>query len=113
MHGGFNPRASRSRAQGVVRVAERIDVARAMANYAQAEMAQGTRLIAITRHMLGLMNGLKGAKAWRRQLSESARKAEATATIITKAAESVEAVNTVDTTESVARQKQQEEQLVA
>ena len=95
------------------RVAERIDVARAMANYAQAEMAQGTRLIAITRHMLGLMNGLKGAKAWRRQLSESARKAEATATIITKAAESVEAVNTVDTTESVARQKQQEEQLVA
>ena len=54
-------------------VADRFDVARRMADYAARETAAGTRLIAITRHMLGLMSGLPGARAWRRRLSEDAR----------------------------------------
>ena len=53
--------------------ADRMAVAMAMADYADKECANGTKLIAITRHMLGLMHGLPGAKAWRRSLSEEAR----------------------------------------
>ncbi|MGB2436880.1 MAG: tRNA dihydrouridine(20/20a) synthase DusA [Candidatus Puniceispirillales bacterium] len=44
-----------------------------MADYADAEIAKGARLISITRHMLGFANGRKGAKRWRRTLSEDAR----------------------------------------
>jgi tRNA-dihydrouridine synthase A len=44
-----------------------------MADYADVEIAKGTKLISITRHMLGFANGSKGAKRWRRTLSEDAR----------------------------------------
>jgi tRNA-dihydrouridine synthase A len=40
--------------------------------YVERELAEGTRLHAITRHVLGLFNGLPGARAWRRHLSEAA-----------------------------------------
>jgi len=52
---------------------DRLAIARAMADYAEGEITRGTRLIAITRHMLGLVAGLPGARAWRRALSEEAR----------------------------------------
>lgn len=46
----------------------------AMRPYILQALARGTRLNAITRHMLGLMNGLRGARAWRRILTaESVR----------------------------------------
>ena len=45
----------------------------AMAAYADHEVAKGERLIAITRHMLGFASGRKGARSWRRTLSEEAR----------------------------------------
>ena len=45
----------------------------AMADYADTEIVNGARLISITRHMLGFANGRKGAKRWRRTLSEEAR----------------------------------------
>jgi tRNA-dihydrouridine synthase A len=48
-----------------------------MAAYAQREMAAGTRLSAITRHMLGLYSGQPGAREYRRTLSEGARTAGA------------------------------------
>ena len=35
-------------------------------------MRRGAPLSAITRHMLGLFQGLPGARAWRRHLSENA-----------------------------------------
>ena len=35
--------------------------------------ATGTRLHSITRHMLGLYAGQRGARYWRRQLGEEAR----------------------------------------
>src|SRR5215469_8403367 len=44
-----------------------------MARYAAREQAQGGRLAAITRHMLGLYNGEPGAREYRRTLSEGAR----------------------------------------
>jgi tRNA-dihydrouridine synthase A len=42
----------------------------AMRQYAEREVAAGTPLRAITRHMLGLFNGRAGARTWRRALSE-------------------------------------------
>ncbi len=63
----------------------RIDIANKMADYADSQISQGFRLAAITRHMLGLMNGLAGAKAWRRTLTEDARNNNASADIIRQA----------------------------
>ncbi|MBP2227900.1 tRNA-dihydrouridine synthase A [Azospirillum agricola] len=46
----------------------------AMASYAEERMSRGTPLSAITRHMLGLFQGLPGARAWRRHISENAHR---------------------------------------
>lgn len=43
-----------------------------MASYAERELARGTRLAAITRHMLGLYAGEPGAREFRRLLSQTA-----------------------------------------
>lgn len=45
-------------------------VVAAMADYAAAQAAHGVPLRAIARHMMGLFNGLPGARAWRRRLAE-------------------------------------------
>ena len=70
---------------------DRFETARAMADYAATAMADGTRLIAITRHMLGLMAGLPGARGWRRTLSEEARPDTASPELILHATDAVEA----------------------
>src|SRR5690606_22357323 len=41
----------------------------AMADYAEAQLSQGTRLNAIARHMLGLANGRPGARQFRQIMS--------------------------------------------
>jgi tRNA-dihydrouridine synthase A len=46
----------------------------AMRDYARVEVAAGTRLSAITRHMLGLLTGRPGAKAFRQLLSLEAQR---------------------------------------
>jgi tRNA-dihydrouridine synthase A len=43
-----------------------------MRSYAEREMKAGAPLRAITRHMMGLLAGRAGARAWRRALSEGA-----------------------------------------
>ena len=48
------------------------DVVSAMRPHIEEHLAEGGRLHAITRHMLGLFTGRPGARAWRRILSESA-----------------------------------------
>ena len=53
------------------------DIARAMLLYAERECAAGTRLHAITRHMLGLFSGRPGARNWRRVLSTEAVRPDA------------------------------------
>lgn len=50
----------------------RHDVMRAMLPYIEEQRRQGTALHHITRHVLGLFNGLPGARRWRRYLSENA-----------------------------------------
>ena len=50
------------------------DVVEAMIPYVEKELAKGTRLHSITRHMMGLFQGRPGARAWRRTLSEGASK---------------------------------------
>jgi tRNA-dihydrouridine synthase A len=53
-----------------------------MASYAEREIARGTRLAAITRHMLGLYGGAPGAREFRRLLSHAAHAPGATAQLI-------------------------------
>jgi tRNA-dihydrouridine synthase A len=50
----------------------RLAVIDAMIPYIEAGLADGARLHAMTRHMLGLFAGQPGARAWRRALSERA-----------------------------------------
>ncbi len=45
--------------------------------YIEAHLAEGVPLHAMTRHLLGLFNGLPGARAWRRHLAAEAVKAGA------------------------------------
>lgn len=53
---------------------DRVDIVRSMLPYIEAELAAGTHLKHITRHMLGLFAGRPGARAWRRYLSENAHR---------------------------------------
>jgi tRNA-dihydrouridine synthase A len=46
------------------------DVVTRMIPYIEAELAKGERLSAITRHMVGLVQGVPGARAFRRHLTE-------------------------------------------
>ncbi|WP_444914684.1 tRNA dihydrouridine(20/20a) synthase DusA [Microbulbifer sp. TRSA007] len=54
-----------------------IQVVEQMLPYIEQEMQRGQRLNHITRHMLGLFQGLPGARRFRRHLSENAHKPEA------------------------------------
>jgi tRNA-dihydrouridine synthase A len=56
---------------------DRSGVVEAMAVYAGRQRMRGVPLKAVARHMLGLFNGLPGARAWRRRLSEGMRDADA------------------------------------
>jgi tRNA-dihydrouridine synthase A len=55
-------------------VPSREEVVANLLPYLERELAQGTPLKAITRHLMGLFNGLAGARAWRRHLSEAAHR---------------------------------------
>jgi tRNA-dihydrouridine synthase A len=50
----------------------RHQVIRAFLPYVEAQLRQGTPLHCMTRHILGLFQGVPGARAWRRHLSERA-----------------------------------------
>ena len=64
-------------------------VVEAMIAYARRETARGLPVKCITRHMLGLFNGLPGARAWRRSLSESAHRPGAGPEVIAAALDAV------------------------
>jgi tRNA-dihydrouridine synthase A len=66
----------------------REEILERMFEYASRQLAQGERLSAITRHMLGLYSGEPGAKEYRRTLSEGARAPEAGPELIRGAAPS-------------------------
>jgi len=53
--------------------------------YVEDELARGTRLQQISRHLLGLFQGRPGARAWRRYLSEHAHHSNAGVEVLEKA----------------------------
>jgi tRNA-dihydrouridine synthase A len=63
----------------------REEVVENLLSYVERELAEGTPLKAITRHILGLFNGLPGARAWRRHLSEAAHRPGAGTEVIADA----------------------------
>jgi tRNA-dihydrouridine synthase A len=58
------------------------DIAAAMRAYAERQVASGTPLRAITRHLFGLHAGRAGARAWRRALSAGVSRANAAPALI-------------------------------
>jgi len=58
--------------------------------YVEQQMKQGVSLTQMSRHILGLFQGLKGAKAWRRHISENAYKPGADINLLIEAAKLVE-----------------------
>ena len=65
---------------------DRREVVEAMAAYAARAADRGVPLKAIGRHMLGLFNGLPGARAWRRSLGEGMVRAGARPDLLREAA---------------------------
>lgn len=55
----------------------RHDAVRRCFAYMERELARGTPLHAMTRHMLGIFQGQPGARAWRRHISENAHRSGA------------------------------------
>ena len=66
---------------------ERREVVRRMLPYIEAQLAAGTELKHITRHMLGLFAGIPGARRWRRHLSEHAHRPGAGSEVVEQALE--------------------------
>jgi tRNA-dihydrouridine synthase A len=66
-------------------------VVAAMRRYAEREVAAGTPLRAVTRHMLGMFNGRAGARAWRRALSEGVGRGAATPALLEAALRAAQA----------------------
>ena len=56
-----------------------------MRPYIAAHLANGGKLQHISRHLLGLFQGLPGARSWRRHLSENAHRADADGAVIDEA----------------------------
>ena len=65
------------------------DVALAMIPHIEAHLAEGGRLHAIARHMLGLFTGRPGARAWRRILSTGATRDGAGVPLLLEALDAV------------------------
>jgi len=63
----------------------RFEIIEALYPYIEKEIAKGTRLHSISRHILGLFNGMPGAKKWRRYISENAPPAGADVSVIQQA----------------------------
>jgi tRNA-dihydrouridine synthase A len=66
------------------------DAFEAMMPYIERELAQGTRLHAITRHFVGAFHGVPGARAFRRYLAENGVKPGAGANVLRDAIALVE-----------------------
>ncbi|ABD08095.1 TIM-barrel protein, yjbN family [Rhodopseudomonas palustris HaA2] len=66
------------------------DALEALMPYIEDQLAQGVRLHAITRHLIGAYQGVPGARAFRRYLSEFGVKPDADASVLRKAMVAVE-----------------------
>ena len=61
------------------------EVVARMQDYAAAQLGRGVPLRAVTRHMLGMLNGQAGARAWRRTLSEGVARGAGTPLLLAEA----------------------------
>jgi len=73
-------------------VPRRAEVARSLLPYAAVQQGRGVPVKSITRHVLGLFNGLPGARHWRRHLSEVAHHPGAGPEVILEALDKVETI---------------------
>jgi len=69
------------------KVPAREEIVEQMLAYIDSELARGTPIKHITQHMLGLFQGVPGARHWRRHLSQQAADAKAGAETVQKALE--------------------------
>lgn len=70
-------------------VPDSIAVIESLYPYIETQLKQGVYLGHITRHILGLFQGVKGARQWRRYLSENAHKPGANVDVVKRALERV------------------------
>ena len=68
----------------------RAEIVEALRAYASSQLARGTSLRAITRHILGLYHGVRGGRRFRQLLSDASRLRDADASLITDALRVVE-----------------------
>ncbi|MEY3695651.1 MAG: tRNA dihydrouridine(20/20a) synthase DusA, partial [Pseudomonadota bacterium] len=69
----------------------RLQVVESMLPYIEAQVATGgPRMNSIVRHMLGLMSGLRGARLFRQQMSDSKVLACGDANLLLQAAQAIE-----------------------
>jgi tRNA-dihydrouridine synthase A len=66
------------------------EIIEALRRYATAELARGTSLRSITRHILGLYHGVRGGRRFRQLLSDSARLRDADTTLLDDAVRAVQ-----------------------
>ncbi|WP_392566080.1 tRNA dihydrouridine(20/20a) synthase DusA [Utexia brackfieldae] len=66
-------------------IIEPIEAIKQLYPYIETQLSQGAQLNHIMRHTLGLFNGQKGAKQWRRYLSEHAHKPRADIQVVEQA----------------------------
>jgi tRNA-dihydrouridine synthase A len=74
---------------GAAPAPSRFEVVERLLPYVERELAEGTPLRALSRHLLGLCNGVPGARAWRRRLSEAAHRPGAGAQLLLDAMSAV------------------------
>jgi tRNA-dihydrouridine synthase A len=72
------------------RVPARSEIVQQMLPYIDRELRYGSQLKHVTRHMLGLFQGVPGARHWRRYLSEQAIRADAGTEVILAALQLVD-----------------------
>lgn len=81
---------------------DRRDVIAACEPYIARQLEQGARLSDMTRHMLGLFAGMRGARAWRRHLATYAVKPGAGLDVLHEALAFVEATDNAGSVSTVA-----------
>ena len=73
-------------------VSDREQAVHAMSDYLEREVASGTPVKKVSRHILGLFQGMPGAKRWRRYISENAHLDQANARLLEEALSHMQAV---------------------
>ncbi len=66
-------------------IPSRHEIVRRFLGYVERQLGEGVPLHAMTRHILGLFNGQKGARAWRRHLSTAVHREHAGLEVIEEA----------------------------